>query len=148
MKDKHEAGLAIKELSNLMRRATFGCKRPENNVTMMQGWVIEYLCRKSEEDVFQKDIESRFGIRRSTATTILKLMEKDGLIERSKVDYDARLKKICVTEKAKKINEYVYSRIVETEKIMLRGISESELEIFFTITDKMKNNLLSISRSE
>ncbi len=34
------------------------------------------------KEIFQKDIEAEFNIRRSTATGILKLMEKNGFINR------------------------------------------------------------------
>ena len=48
----------------------------------MQGWIIDYIYDRGNDPVFQRDIEKEFTIRRSTATELLKLMEKNGLITR------------------------------------------------------------------
>ncbi len=141
MEKKKEVGLAVKELANLLRRYTFGSLKPESDITMMQGWIIGFLCGNSDRDMFQKDIEQKFEIRRSTATAMLQLMEKNGYITRHSVDYDARLKKICVTEKAKLLNKSILDRIAATEKQMLTGISKEEIDAFFSTIEKMKNNI-------
>ena len=141
MEKKKEVGLAVKELANLLKRYTFGSLKPESDVTMMQGWIIGFLCSNSDRDMFQKDIEQRFEIRRSTATSMLQLMEKNGYITRHSVDYDARLKKICITEKAKLLHKSILDRIEATEKQMLTGISNEELDAFFSTIEKMKNNI-------
>ena len=125
----------------LLYTSTFGSLKPKSDVTMMQGWVIGFLCSNSDRDMFQKDIEQRFEIRRSTATAMLQLMEKNGYITRHSVDYDARLKKICVTEKAKLLHKSILDRIEATEKQMLTGISKEEIDAFFSIIDKMKDNI-------
>ena len=63
----------------------------------MQGWIIGYLYQNRDKEVFQRDIQEQFSIRRSTVTGILQLMEKNGLITRSSVERDARLKKLELT---------------------------------------------------
>ena len=47
-----------------------------DEVTMMHGWIIRYLYENREQDIFQKDIEQRFAVGRSTVTNLLQLMEK------------------------------------------------------------------------
>lgn len=139
----HHIGPMVKELGNLIRRKTFGITKPDENhkPTMMQGWIIGYLCRNKDKEIFQKDIEQKFEIRRSTATNILQLMEKNGFIKREAVDYDARLKKICITPKAVALNDEILEKIKDTEKIILKGISKDELDIFLSVVEKMKANL-------
>lgn len=136
-------GPIIKELGNLIRRKTFGITKNDEpyKPTMMQGWIIGYLCRNKDKEIFQKDIEQNFEIRRSTATNILQLMEKNGFIKREAVDYDARLKKICITPKAVALNDEIMEKIKATEKIILKGISKDELDIFLSVVEKMKTNL-------
>ena len=141
MENKREVGIAIKELSNLLKRYTFGSLKPQSDVTMMQGWIIGFLCSNSDRDIFQKDIEQRFEIRRSTATAMLQLMEKNGYITRHSVEYDARLKKLCVTEKAKLLHKSILDRIEMTEKQIITGISDEEIDMFFSTIEKMKNNI-------
>ena len=74
---------------NLMAAAR---ERGVDELTAMHGWILGYLCRNEDKDIFQKDIEAEFKICRSTVTNILKLMEKKGYIRRESVPYDARLK--------------------------------------------------------
>ena len=64
-----------------------------DEVTMMHGWIIRYLYENREQDIFQKDIEQRFAVGRSTVTNLLQLMEKKGFVRRESVKQDARLKK-------------------------------------------------------
>ena len=53
------------------------------------------------------DVEAAFNLSRSTTTNILQLMEKNGIIRREGVDYDARLKRLVPTEKAVQMEEQV-----------------------------------------
>ena len=96
MEHRDEIGFQVRTLSNLIKRlvdqtAFQGRERP---ATGMHGWVIGYLYENRNRDVFQRDLQEQFSIRRSTVTGILQLMEKNGLITRQSVDEDARLKKI------------------------------------------------------
>ena len=67
--------------------------------TRMQCATLHYLRQHKGKDVFQKDLEVAFSISGATATNILKVMEKDGLITRLPMEKDARLKKLQMTEK-------------------------------------------------
>ena len=93
------------------------------------------------EDVFQKDIEEEYSIRPSTATELLKQMEKNGLIVREPVSYDNRLKRIVVTEKALQYRQQVVEDLTALEETLTRGISETDLQIFFQVIEKMMDNL-------
>ena len=105
--------------------------------TLGSGFIIS----KDGEDVFQRDLEEEFFIRRSTATNILQLMERNGFIIRQPVDYDARLKKLVLTEKAVALHKQIEKNIDETERAATKGISKQELATFLAVIDKMKKNL-------
>ena len=96
MNEKRRIGHHIKSLDRIMhhRANKSATKNYIDSVTGTHGWVIRYLYDNREKDIFQKDIEKTFGIRRSTVTVMLKTMEKNGLITRGSVPYDSRLKKI------------------------------------------------------
>ena len=84
-------------------------------ITDTQGRVLQYIWEESEKrEVFQKDIEDEFDIRRSSVTQIIQLLERDGLIVRESVQRDARLKKLVLTEKAIEIQ----SGITTVEEVM------------------------------
>ena len=136
-------GLEVRMLSNLIRRdiekhASIHKFGPENGV---RGWAIDFFYENRNRDIFQKDFEEKFQIRRSTASNILKLMEKNGYITRISVESDARLKKIVLTDKAVRLHNFVILDIDKREKRMRAGISDVELETFFRVIEKMRKNL-------
>ena len=135
-------GFEIRSLNNYLKRNFENNRPPEIDFpTGVHGWAIGYLYENRGNDIFQRDFESRFSIRRSTATRILQLMEKNGLINRMNVDSDARLKKIVLTDKAIRLHEAVTKHLDSLELRLAKNISDSELETFFKVIDKIKANL-------
>ncbi|KOA38669.1 MarR family transcriptional regulator [Bifidobacterium breve MCC 0476] len=62
--------------------------------------IIMFLARNRNREIYQHTIEQKFCITRSTASRVLALMEKKGLIARESVAHDARCKRIVLTDKA------------------------------------------------
>ena len=100
---------------------------------MMHGWIIRYLYENREQDIFQKDIEQRFAVGRSTVTNLIQLMEKKGFVKRESVKQDARLKKVILTEKGIASQESFEDIVEHIEEELSEGISEEELHIFYSI---------------
>ena len=96
--------------------------------------------------MFQRDLEAVFEMRRSTASEILKLMEKNGLITREPIESDGRLKKIVLTEKAKEFSTNIEQEFHSIEEKVTEGISKEELDAFYLVFDKIKANLIQLSR--
>lgn len=138
-----ELGFRMRGLSHQLRRLAdkSPAKAQMEHVTGTHGWVIGYLYDHRNEDIFQRDLERVFQMRRSTATGILQLMEKNELITRESVRMDGRLKKLCLTPKALKLHESFGQDIRCIEAKMVNGIPEDELHAFEKTLEKMKNNL-------
>jgi len=139
-------GIQLVRLSNAIRRMTFNesiCYGDtENRPTGTQEMFLAYISAiDNKQDIIQKDLEGWFNIRRSTATEILKRMEQKELIIRIPVEYDKRIKKIILTDKARKICKENYNRILKTEKKLARGFSEEELCILERLLKKVENNI-------
>ena len=143
MDDRLPAAILIRILSNHIKRNldSAASKGPLKNMTGTQIQIIGYIHHTAKSDVFQKDIETKYAIRRSTATGILQLMEKNGLITREPVGYDARLKKIVLTEKALTLSRQAKHNLSELEEQMTKDISAEELETFRFVIRKMQHNL-------
>ncbi len=86
--------MKIKGISNLIHQELGTNRDTVHPGTMMQKMFLGYLEVHEDQPVFQKDLESAFHIRRSTATGILQIMVRDGLIVREPVEDDARLKRL------------------------------------------------------
>ena len=86
-----DIGFQLHYLSNLLKRRmehSAVSLHMDDNVTRNNGWILNYLAHHSERDIYQKDIENDFGIRRSTVSKVIRLMEEKGLICREKTDSD------------------------------------------------------------
>lgn len=134
-------GFRVRTLSVAIKRAVDASKsRSGVDCTGTHGWVIGYLYENRHRDVFQRDIEKQFSVRRPTMTAILQLMEKNGLLYREKCDYDARLKRIKLTDAALKIHEAHERHIESFEHALREGVSDEELKSFFEIIGKISAN--------
>ncbi|MFZ2846041.1 transcriptional regulator [Lactococcus chungangensis CAU 28 = DSM 22330] len=107
----------------------------------LQIWVIDYLIKHQDEDIFQRDLEKEFVMRRSTATNFVKKMEQAGLIRRKPVAYDARLKKIILTDKAFELQAGMMAKKKEFETLLRGDLSEQEIKQFIATIQKIKHNL-------
>jgi len=110
--------------------------------TRMQCATLHYLRQHKDEDVFQKDLEAIFSISGATATNILKVMEKDGLITRISMEKDARLKKLQMTEKGRQYDEAAHANVIRLEEGMEKGFTEEELARFRLYLDKLTQNIV------
>ena len=143
MERKIEIGFAIRRLSNRIKRDVEKnkLKLGLDPMTDVNGWAIGYFYDNREKDIFQKDFESKFSIRSSTASNILKSMEQKGFIERISVESDGRLKKIVLTDKATELHKSVIKSIELREQRLKNGISPEDLNVFFSVMDKLSANM-------
>ena len=140
MENKQIVGYEIHTLHNMIGRI-IKLLIEKNGITQMQSWIINYLYENPGEDVFQKDLESQFRIARSTATGILKLMEKKELLHREPVPSDARLKRLVLTEKGIGKKLAIIRSLDEIETLLKDQISQEELDTFFRVIHQMKRNI-------
>lgn len=142
--NQRKIGFQMKSVNNLIRRnldirfAEAGLEE----ISGMQGPMLGYIYDHSrKQDVYQKDLEQNFNIRRSTATVMLQNLEQKGYIVRESVAQDARLKRIILTDKAVEVNLAIRKQIDAFNEELEAGITEEEKEIFFRILDKVMQNL-------
>lgn len=140
---KRKIGHELRTLDNMMSRNLMAAARERgvDELTAMHGWILGYLCRNEDKDIFQKDIEAEFKICRSTVTNILKLMEKKGYIRRESVPYDARLKKLVLTDTGRELHEKTKDMIDILEEQTIEGIAKEDLDTFYRVIDQLKSNV-------
>ncbi len=143
MQHEKNIGFNIRRLSNYIRRDIEKSSTSGKFVLPkgVNGWAINYFYDNRDKEVFQRDFENRFSIRRSTASNILKTMEQNGFIQRVSVESDARLKRIILTDKAIKIHEEIMRDIKRRELKLRKGISEEEIDQFLSMVNRFIANL-------
>lgn len=146
MDDSKHLGRLIKQLSRRIDRQ-LPCP-PANDVTLNQGRIIGYLWHNRDTDIYQRDIEREFGIRRSTATRLLQLMESNGLVVREQVMSDARLKKIVLTQKAVEMEKEIHTVIDSFEEDLAKAFTPEEEKEFRRLVAKLNEKLLEMERNK
>ena len=133
----------IRRVDNLIFRKInqFARANGVEQATPMHGWIIEYLYRHREEQVFQRDIEREFSITRSTVTNILQLMERKGYIERRSVPQDARLKQLVLTEEGIRFHENTIRSFHQTDDYVAGLLTEEENTELLRLLNKLRDAL-------
>ena len=136
-----DTGKIINQISNRLRRRSHAIQESVG-ISGAQGNILDYIIvESSNHSVYQKEIELEFGLRPSTATELLKALEKKELICRIPEKTDGRYKKIVFTEKAQRIKDTLRDEITESEALLLHGLSPKEQAEFLRIADIMLKNL-------
>ena len=136
-----ETGKMINKISHRLRRRSQAVQKTVG-ISEAQGRILDYiLVEGARRPVYPKDIEKEFDLRSSTVTGALTALETEGLIARVPDERDGRLKKLVFTPKVDGIRAALQGEIEETEKRMLRGISEEEKAVFLELAERMLKNL-------
>ncbi|CEN97022.1 MarR family winged helix-turn-helix transcriptional regulator [Paraclostridium sordellii] len=143
-KNKLKLGLDISKINHIISRKMDASviNAIDDNLTISQAYVIDFISIEGKnKKIFQKDLEREFDLKRSSVSLMLNNMEKSDLIERVPVTEDARLKKIVLTEKSKKIYEKISIAIDSIENRLSEDITQEEIEVFQIVLEKIRNNL-------
>lgn len=139
---KRSVCMEIKGINNLVHQELNNAKgRPPRPGTMMQKLFLGYLDAHRDRDVYQKDLEATFHIRRSTASGILQIMVRDGLLVREPVEGDARLKRLVLTPIAQEQLSQMQQDLLRVENKATAALTKQELETLFTLLDKVRGSL-------
>ena len=141
-----DIGIRLRMLNNAVRRfidRTSEYKTEIDNLTCSNGWIIGHLSESERlgREVYQRDLEDEFGITRSTASKVLILLEKKGLIARENVSHDARLKRITLTERSRELGILMKEDAGRLDACLTEGFSEEELETLYRYLDRLQTNI-------
>lgn len=135
--------MEIHSLSNMTMRymENNSHKKLVDSITGTNAWILGVLAHNDDKEVFQRDLEETFGVTRSTVSKVVNLMVQKGLIERSPVEYDARLKKLSLTDKSRELIGYMQEDNDNLDAVLTEGFSEEEKAQVAAYLRRMKNNL-------
>lgn len=134
----------IRSLHNLIRRyLNANLSHESRSLTGVNIELIMFLARHKDEEIFQYDVERRFSITKSTASRVLGLMEKKGLIERRSVERDARLRRIVLTDTAMDMVNSIETNSDVMEEVLMEGFSCEDRARLNKYFQRMRQNLLS-----
>lgn len=108
----------------------------KDHITGKQGRILGYLAHHTESPVYQRDIENLFGIRRSTVSSLIKHLEKNGFIKREDTSLDARMKQLILTPKGIAIHATIHEKIMEIESRIQSLYTEEEFKYFISFLNR------------
>ena len=145
MEDNHKLGKFILDTSHRMKvclDSSFG----DANLNGLQARILGFVEYNDQngKDVYQKDIEAEFKIRRSSVSSVLDTMEKNGYIMRQSVASDARLKKLVLTEKSIQLGQHYKNSVELFENSIKKGLTDEEIKTLKYLFDKVYQNVLNL----
>ncbi len=140
--DERFIGIRLRSLNNAIRRYLdrYTHNIHHDTISCSNAWIIGHLAH-SKEDVYQRDIEEHFGITRSTASKVLILLEKKGMIRREGVSHDARLKRLVLTPQGEDVAERIESNGKAMESRLTDGFTDEEINLLISFISRMEANL-------
>lgn len=129
MKTFDKLGIGRKfSMINQELRHMYDAAFAENGVTGTQAVILYFIYTESKgRVVYQRDIEAEFKIRRSSVTSVLQGLERNGFIRRESVEEDSRLKKLMPTDKAAALAERLEKEITAINRTILKGLNPDEI---------------------
>lgn len=112
----------------------------EYRITPIQITIIKYLIDRTDKECYQKDLYHTTGRGKSTISSVLTTMEKNGLIIKDS-NVDSKLTHISLTNKALNIYQIIKSNLDDFGNMITEGLSNDELNIFFEVIYTIKKNI-------
>ena len=145
-------GALLSHTARMLRRAmdTRIAAEVTPELSGVRGMLLgEIICANNENrDVYQRDVEQWFHIRRSSVTAILQGMEQDGFITRSAVAKDARLKRLIATEKGRACHKQIEASIARFEDDLQSGIDPQQAAAARAVLEQTLRNAQHILQEE
>ncbi len=134
--------IEIKKIDSLIVRKIISYNKNSNyQLTPVQIVIIKYLVKNKNNIVYQKDIEKKLGLRKSTISGILSTMIKNGIITRTESPTDLRSKEIRLSDKGLELDKKMKKKAIEFENLLQNNIDPKDLEIFYKVTNQIQKNL-------
>ncbi len=102
--------------------------------------LLMYLNR-SQKTLSQAELARLLEVSAPAVTATLKRLEAEGYILRECSKEDSRNNVIQITDKGRAVLDDTRSRFSAVDRAMLKGLSDKDIEMFCTLTDKMYQNL-------
>ncbi len=113
----------------------------DEEISTTQMIIMDYILNHQNENIYQKDLEKVLHLRRATVSGVLQTMEKHDLVERVLCEKDVRCKKIILKDKAKNMFDIKKAEFCKFEKVIKKGLTDEEIDMFCHIIQSMQKNI-------
>jgi len=135
---ENSVGYWMCSTSHSLRRA-LSTRLAEEKMTFRQWEVLAWLSQHGE--LCQTELADCLGIEPHTLTGVVTRMERDGWLDRAPCLKDRRKYTVHPTAKAEEIWQRTAGWCREVRKQALEGCSDSEIQVFKSMCERIKRNL-------
>jgi len=115
---QYSIGIAIKKANNALARDSDHFAKTLG-LTGTQISTINYIAdHEVQQDIFQRDLEHEFNIRKATASSLVTTMVANDLLLRVPAKNDARYKRLLLTPKARQLAQEIEAFFENSERRM------------------------------
>lgn len=127
MNETAHLGPLFKTVGNTVDN-TISRKVQASGLTSAQMFILHYLSRHAQGEIYQKDLEEALELSHATVAGIISRLESKEFVKLVPSERDKRCKQIVATEKAKELDAETGRIIREAEQNLLTGFSEEEID--------------------
>ena len=138
-------GYLIHDVSRL-RRVSFDRELGHLNITRSQWWVLAFISRN--DGLPQTQLANELDVGKVALGSLIDRLESTSFVERRADPQDRRVKRIFLTDKARKLLKDIDPITKAFNESILRGIPRKDLEVASRTLYAMKKNLISLPARE
>lgn len=117
-------------------------------LTSSQGEIFRYILNNYSHPITANELIENMGLSQSTVAGILQRLEDKGFIVRETHQDDNRKSVIMPTEAGLRLREELVKKGIETEELLLNGMTETEKSQFGCLIQKALDNIYDVKEQE
>lgn len=101
-----------------------------------------YLVRVCESPgLIQEELSSLLNVDRTTVSRAVNKLENKGLIVKKNDEHNKKIKRLYPTEKGKEIYPFIIREHEHSNRVALKGLSESEIKTLYHLLQRIRENV-------
>lgn len=132
--------MLINDISRFFGRLAADGALDEGSLSFRRIFFI--LCKR--DGITQVELARAAGLSTPTVSSTLTRMENDGIIQRSPDKRDRRKVYVFITPKGREQEKIIKSQCTDLEKLILKGLSDKQIEDLLASLRKMLVNILEV----
>lgn len=138
----------LRKIENSLNRI-FGSVALKYGLTGKQFFILGFVLKQSKKgEITQKDIEKFGNVRKSSVSSIISNLEKNGFIVRKPSEKDSRVNIILPTEKAYEIERKINAKKKKVENEIFSCFSEEEIKQCGKLLSELQNKIKEIASKD
>lgn len=138
----------LRKIENSLNRI-FGSVALKYGLTGKQFFILGFVLKQSKKgEITQKDIENFGNVRKSSVSSIISNLEKNGFIVRKPSEKDSRVNIILPTEKAYEIERKINAKKKKVENEIFSCFSKEEIKQCGKLLSELQNKIKEIASKD